>query len=92
MTPMLFLLSVISAACGSLVLVAWIQERARRFFTDRRIGLLGTGAAPSAEVRRVARLAGLGEAGTYKVHNCGRILHVDYERGELIVEREERHA
>jgi hypothetical protein len=27
-------------------------------------------------------------ADVYRVHNCGKILHVDYSRGELIVERE----
>lgn len=86
-----FLLSVVSVAGGSLVLVAWIQNRARRFFTDRRLGLLGTGSVPNAEARRAARLVELGEAGTYRVHNCGKILHVDYDRGELIVERETHH-
>jgi len=37
---------------------------------------------------RAARLQQLGEAGTYKVHNCGKILHVDYDEGTLICERD----
>lgn len=61
----------------------WIGDRRRCSVTDRRIGLLGT-----AESRRADRLRELGEAGTYRVHNCGKILHVDYDRGELVVERE----
>lgn len=45
-------------------------------------------ASPASE--RAERLAQLGTAGTYRVYNCGTILHVDYERGELIVERQDR--
>jgi hypothetical protein len=89
-TLFLFLLSVVSLASGSLLLVAWLQARTRRLFTDRRLGLLGTGDAPSADARRAARLAELGENGTYKVFNCGEILYVDYERGQLICARDWR--
>lgn len=53
---------------------------------DRRLGALP--AAETPEDARAARLRQLGEEGTYRVYNCGRILHVDYERGQLIVERE----
>lgn len=42
----------------------------------------------TAEAMRAARLRQLGEAGTCRVYNCGKILHVDYDRGELIIERE----
>jgi len=87
---MLFFLSTLSLTGGALVVAAWIQTRARQFFTDRRLGLLGTGRVLNAEGRRAVRLAELGEAGTYRVHNCGKILHVDYDRGELVVERESR--
>ena len=40
------------------------------------------------EEARRARLLQLGEAGTYKVYNCGKILDVDFEHGVLICERE----
>jgi hypothetical protein len=80
----------------SMIAGAWIKSRSWRRRSDHRLGLLGTGAgagvAMSDEARRVARLAELGEAGTHKTYNCGRILYVDYERGELIVEREGRRA
>jgi hypothetical protein len=84
---MLIFISVISLLAG-----AWIQAQAGRCLADRRLGRLGTGDVSSDEMRRAVRRAELGESGTYKVHNCGRILHVDYERGELIVEREVRRA
>jgi hypothetical protein len=56
-----------------------------------RLGRLPDAATPTAEASRAARLRQLGEDGTYRVYNCGKILHVDYERGELIVEREGRY-
>lgn len=73
--------------------VVWIglRRERRRLRADRRLGLLGTGDSPSAEARRAARLVELGEAGTYRVYNCGEILHVDYERSELVCAKEERH-
>lgn len=88
MEPGLTLIIFVLCVGGSLLLVALIQSRMRRFFTDRRLGLLGTGQAPSADARRAARLGALGSVGTTHVYNCGKILHVDYDRGELIVERE----
>ena len=60
--------------------------RRRRYSV--RIGRLPGAATPTAEAARAARLRELGETGTYRVFNCGKILHVDYDRGELIVERE----
>lgn len=57
---------------------------------DRRLGLLPTAVVLTTEASREARLRQLGKAGTYRVYNCGKILHVDYERGELVVEREAR--
>ncbi len=69
---------------------AWIYSRRdrRRLRADRRLGLLGTGNATSAEARRAARLVELGNAGTYTTHNCGEILHVDYDRGILTCARD----
>lgn len=58
---------------------------------DRRLGLLPAASIPTAEAARAERLRQLGAAGTYRVHNCGEILHVDYERGELIVAEDGRH-
>lgn len=55
-----------------------------------RLGLLADRAAVAAETSRAARRRQLGDAGTYEVLNCGRILHVDYDCGKLIVERELR--
>ena len=57
-----------------------------------RVGCLGV--MPNAgllleEAARAARLRQLGAAGTLRVYNCGKILHVDYERGALIIERED---
>ena len=68
---------------ASLLVGVWI--RGRFLPRDRRLGQLGTGA--NAEAARAARLVELGEAGTYKVYNCGEILHVDYERRVMIVAR-----
>jgi len=72
------------------VVVRPLARRLRRRLGDRRIGLLPVASEPSPEQRRADRLRQIGEAGTYRVHNCGRILHVDYDRGELIVERDAR--
>lgn len=66
--------------------VGSVVSKRRRCRSDRRLGLLP--AAPTAEVARAARLRQLGEGGTCRVYNCGEILHVDYERGELVVSRE----
>jgi hypothetical protein len=87
-------MTLIFVGAISMIAGAWIKSRSCRRWPDHRLGLLGTGAGTglSDEARRAARLAELGEAGTYKTYNCGRILHVDYERGELIVERDGRHA
>ena len=62
---------------------AFFQARGWRCqLPDRRLGLLGDGSRPmDGAVRRSARLAELGEAGTYRTFNCGEILHVDYEHG-----------
>lgn len=61
----------------------------RRWYrTDRRLGTLPVATTPASA--RADRLSQLGEAGTYRVYNCGKILYVDYERGQLIVEREGR--
>jgi hypothetical protein len=70
---------------------AFLQARGWRcLLPDRRLGLLGAGSRPmDAAVRRAARLAELGEAGTYTTHNCGEILHVDYERSILTCARRE---
>ncbi len=57
---------------------------------DRRLGLLPIAATPSAEAARAERLRQLGETGTYRVYNCGEILHVDYEKGQLVCARDER--
>lgn len=67
-----------------------IAHHLRRRRSSGRLGLLPGAAAPTAEAVRAARLRELGEAGTIRVHNCGKILHVDYDRGDLIVEREGR--
>jgi len=58
-----------------------------RVCTDHRLGLLGGPVRSPAEAVRAARLRQLGEAGTRSVHNCGRILSVDYDRGEFVVQR-----
>jgi hypothetical protein len=84
----LLLLDVALVALLDVVAVRPIACRIRRRLGARRLGLLPTAAVPTAEAARAARLRQLGEAGTYRVHNCGKILHVDYDRGELIVERE----
>lgn len=70
---------------------AWIGFRRGRLCIDRRLGLLGTEEAPSAEARRAACLAELGDAGTYRTYNCGEILCVDFERGQLVCAKEPRH-
>jgi len=79
-----------------LVLIAFVDVtvvrpiicQLRRRIGSKRLGLLFASGTPTAEAQREARLRELGEAGTYVVHNCGKILHVDYERGELICEKE----
>jgi len=81
----------IAALLVGLLIGSFVPVR-RWYRTDRRLGALSAAAVPTAEAARAARLRQLGEAGTYRVHNCGRILHVDYERGELIVERDARHC
>jgi len=58
------------------ILVGAFARSRRRCRTDRRLGLLATSA-------RADRLR-LG-AGTCRVHNCGEILHVPCEGGELVV-------
>jgi hypothetical protein len=67
-----------------------IAHHLRRRRCSGRLGRLPGAATPTAEAARAVRLRELGEAGTYLVLNCGRILHVDYDRGVLIVEREGR--
>ncbi len=63
----------------------------RRWFRrDRRLGLLPGAVVPTAEAARATRLRELGSAGTTRVHNCGEILFVDYDRGEMIVARDGR--
>lgn len=53
----------------------------------RRRELLLTAVVSRAEAARASRLQKLGEAGTSRVYNCGKILLVDFERGMLVVER-----
>jgi hypothetical protein len=89
------LISLVTLIASSLLRLR--SDRRRR--PDHRIGFLGAGGLPmdartcdscrhtEAAARRAAQLVRLGDPGTYRVYNCGRILHVDYERGELIVER-----
>lgn len=84
---MVTLIFVSTISLLALLIGALIQSR-RRFLVEQRLGLLGIGETPSDEERRAARLAELGEEGTYKTFNCGEILHVDYERGELICARD----
>lgn len=84
----LLLLDLALVALLDVVAVRPIARRLRRRLGDRRLGLLPTAAVPTAEAARAARLRQLGEAGTYRVYNCGKILNVDYERGELVIERE----
>jgi hypothetical protein len=55
------------------------------FFAARLVRARAALSAPEED--RGTRLLQLGEARTCRVHNCGKILHVDYDRGELIVER-----
>lgn len=80
---LLILASLLSAAIHRS-----IAHHLRLRRSSGRLGLLPATAAPTAETVRAARLRELGETGTYRVLNCGKILHVDYDRGELIVERE----
>jgi hypothetical protein len=66
--------------------VGAVVSKRRRCRSDRRLGLLP--AAPTPEALRAVRLCQLGDAGTLRVYNVGEILHVvhvDYERGELVV-------
>jgi hypothetical protein len=101
----MILLDLVFIALLDAVVVRPIARRLRRRSGARRLGQLPIGmaavnrsaprieeeVAAAAEASRHTRLRQLGEAGTYRVHNCGRILHVDYDRGELIVERDGRH-
>jgi hypothetical protein len=84
----LLLLDLILIALCDVAIVRPLARRLRRRFGAQRLGLLPSAVVPMAEAARVARLRQLGEAGTYRVYNCGKILHVDYDRGELIVEEE----
>lgn len=90
MTFGLLLQVVIVVALFDGMVVRPIERRLRRRFVARRLGLLPCVVVPVAEDARASRLRQLGERGTLRVHNCGKILHVDYDRGELIVEREVR--
>ena len=73
----------------SVIVLSRVRVGGRHRCSDRRIGLLGAPVIPTsaAEAARTSRLLQLGEAGTYRVHNCGKILRVDYERGDLVVSR-----
>lgn len=73
----------LAALLLGIVLGVFVSRR-RGCHIDQRLGMLPM-ASPASE--RAERLAQLGTAGTYRVYNCGTILHVDYVRGELIVER-----
>lgn len=86
----LVLLDVVIVALLVVVAIRPIVHRFRQQLGGRRLGQLSSATVPMAEAVRHERLRQLGGAGTYRVHNCGKILHVDYERGELIVEREGR--
>ena len=86
----LVLLDVVVVALLVVVAVRPIIHRFRQQLGGQRLGRLSIAGTPTAEAIRHERLRQLGEARTYRVHNCGTILHVDYERGELIVEREGR--
>jgi hypothetical protein len=86
----LLLLDLVLVVVLDVVVVRPIARCLRRRWGERRLGLLSA-AVPTAEAARAARLRQLGEAGTYRVYNCGTILHVCYEQGELIIEREGRH-
>lgn len=94
---MYFIVGMISFALGGWTM-QWAvylgnrQRASRQLRADRRLGLLGTGDGLSAEAHRAARLKELGTAGTYRVYNCGKILHVDYDRGELVVEKTGRES
>lgn len=81
----LFLVLLLDLILVALLDIAVVRPFARHL--QQRRGARRLGLLPTVEAARHARLRQLGEAGTYRVHNCGRILHVDYERGELIVER-----
>lgn len=73
--------------------VAIVRPIARTFRRRRgghQLGRLSVAGTPTAEALRAARLRQLGEEGTYRVYNCGVILEVDYERGQLVVERPAR--
>jgi hypothetical protein len=80
---------MVLVALGVVGTVAFIRARRGDRCTDRRIGLLGAPVIPTsaAEAARMSRLLQLGEAGTYRVYNCGKIWRVDHERRELIVLR-----
>jgi len=85
---LLVLLDVVVIALLVVAAVRPIAHRLRQRLGERRLGrLLGMGIS-TGEAGRQDRLRQIGEAGTYRVHNCGKILYVDYDRGELIVERE----
>lgn len=74
-------MSLIALVIGAFV--GWIARSRRGCRSDRRLGRLPGAQAPA--VLRAARLRTLGEAGTLRIYNCGEILHVDYEHGELVV-------
>lgn len=68
-----------------------IARHFHRHLGARRLGQLPIAVVPTAETAdedRQARLRQLGAAGTCRIYNCGKILHVDYDRGELVIERE----
>lgn len=67
------------------IFVGAFMRTRRRCRTDRRLGLLAPSTASTVAEVRVDRRRQLGEAGPYRVHNCGEILHLDYEGGELVV-------
>lgn len=80
-------MSYVLVSLLSLIAGAILRARAERRSPTRRLGLLGSGDAIGA-VRRADRLVELGDGGTQRTYNCGRILHVDYERGEIVTERD----
>lgn len=67
------------------VLIGVFARCRSRCASDRRLGQLSLSSTPTVEEARAEKLRQLGPAGTYRVYNVGEILHVDYERGELIV-------
>jgi hypothetical protein len=78
--------TIVAALLFGMLIGSFVPVR-RWYRTDRRLGSLPS-SPPVTD--REERLRQLGDRGTYRVYNCGKILYVDYERGELIVEREGR--